>query len=308
MSRRWRRELIALAALLAGILQFALGQFWAQHLLPQIGLFCLVCAALCLVSRLWVAATAWAAAAVLPLLPVVPLYLPHQTAARAGCRIMVLTFNQLEEHPDNAGAAQLIAGLRPDILFAQKVFAVDELRRLLLEKLPGYRSATFRELLILSRFPINERSDLRLGIAADVTIAEREVRLLNIYITRPNRNFAVYLEEYEKLYRRLRAEKRPLIVAGDGNTTAFTPEMRSIRAMLKDSWDEAGSGLGATFPGPWRRAGLIGPVMRIDYILHDNAFDTVSARRVPDATGAGHYPVVADLAFAGAGSPGEPCP
>lgn len=307
MSRRWRRELVAFAALLAGLLEFAAGQFWAQHLLPQIGLFCLICAVLCLVCRLWVAATGWAAAAVLPLLAVVPLYLPHQGPARPGCRIAVLTFNQLEEHPDNAGAAQLIAGLRPDILFAEKVYAVDELRRLLLEKMPGYSSAAYGALLILSRFPVSRSSDLRLGISADATIAGREVRLVNIYMTRPNRNLAAYREDYAKLYRWLRGESGPLIVAGDGNTTVFTPEMRSIRSLLKDSWDEAGFGLGATFPGPWRRAGWVGPLMRIDYILHDGAFDALSARRVGDATGAGHYPVAADLVFAGAGTAGQPC-
>ena len=48
--------------------------------------------------------------------------------------------------------------------------------------------------------------------------------------------------------------------------------------------------------------------MRIDYILHDGTFDTLSARRIHDATGAGHYPVAADLVFAGAGNPGQPCP
>ena len=51
----------------------------------------------------------------------------------------------------------------------------------------------------------------------------------------------------------------------------------------------------------------LGPWLRIDYILHDRAFDAVSARRVDDASGAGHYPVAADLVFAGAGAPGQPC-
>lgn len=304
---RWRRELIALGALLVGLVEFALGQFWAQHLLPQIGFFCLFCAVVCLICRLWVAGACWAAAAALPLLQVLPLYVPQHAAARQGCQISVLTFNQLENNPDNAGAARLIARLRPDILFAEKVYAIDELRRLLTPELPGYSSAAIGQLLILSRFPISRSADVRFGMSADTIIAGREVRLLDIYMTRPNQEFAKYSGDYARLYQWLRDEHGPLIVAGDGNTTAFTPEMSSIRTLLRDSWDEAGWGLGSTFPGPWRRTGMLGPWLRIDYILHDGAFDTLSARRVGDAAGAGHYPGAAELVLAGAGTPGRPC-
>jgi vancomycin resistance protein VanJ len=304
---RWRRDLIALGALLIGLVEFTLGQFWAQHLLPQIGALCTACAVLCLFGRLWVAAACWAATAALSLLPVVPLYLPREIAARPGCRVAILTFNQLEEHPDNAGAARVIARLRPDILFAEKVYDIEDFRRLLLAEFPGYSAAAVRQLVILSRFPLSDTTDLRFGMLANATIAGREVRLLDLYMTRPNQDLAAYARDYANFYRWTRRGRGPLIVAGDGNTTVFTPEMGSIRQLLRDSWDEAGWGLGATFPGPWRRAGLIGPLMRIDYILHDGAFDTLSARRVDDLTGAGHYPVAAELALAGAGAAGQPC-
>jgi endonuclease/exonuclease/phosphatase family metal-dependent hydrolase len=52
---------------------------------------------------------------------------------------------------------------------------------------------------------------------------------------------------------------------------------------------------------------MIGPWLRIDYIFHNRAFDAVSARRIDDATGAGHFPVLAKLVLAGAGKPGAPC-
>ena len=307
MNWRRRRELVALAALLVGLAEFALGQFWAQHLIPQIGVLCLACAALCLLGRLWLAGLCWTLAAIVPLLQVLPLYLPKHVSARPGCEIDVLSFNQLEEHPDNAGAARLIGKLHPDILFAEKVYAVEEFRRLLAEALPGYSSAAVRQLVIASRFPLSHVADVRFGMTADAAIGDREVRLLNFYMTRPSHDFAGYTADYTNFYRWLRQGERPLIAGGDGNATAFTPEMRSIRQSLRDSWDEAGWGLGATFPGPWRRVGLIGPLMRIDYILHDGAFDTVAMRRIGEATGAGHYPVAARLALAGAGAPGKPC-
>ena len=304
---RWRRDLIALGALLVGLVGFALGQFWAQHLMPQIGLLCLVCAALCLVGRMWVASIFWAGAGIVPLLQVLPLYLPQHAAVRPGCRFNVLTFNQLENNPDTIGAARLIGRLRPDILFAEKVYAPDEFRQLLAQEFPDYSIAAVGQLLILSRFPISQSADLRFGMSADTTIAGRPIRLLNIYMTRPNADLAKYGSDYARLYGWLHQQQGPLVVAGDGNTTAFAPEMASIRGVLKDSWDEAGWGIGATFPGPWRRAGLLGPLMRIDYIMHDGAFDTLAAHRIDNAAGAGHYPIAADLVLAGAGAPGAAC-
>jgi endonuclease/exonuclease/phosphatase (EEP) superfamily protein YafD len=305
--RRWTAELIGLAALLVGLGEFALGRFWAQHLTPHIGWLCLGCAVLCGIARLWIAGTGWTVAAMILLLPVLPAYLPHAAAARTGCRVSVLTFNQLEENPDNAAAARLIGRLHPDILFAEKVYAPEELRRLLLAEFPGYSVAAERQLLILSRFPIGHSTDIRVGFWADARIAGREVRLLDFYMTRPNQDLAKYRSEYERLYGWLRDTRGPLILGGDGNTTAFSSEMRSVHAVLRDAWDEAGYGLGATFPGPWRRSGKLGPWMRIDYILHDGAFDAVSAKRVEDAAGAGHYPVMAELVFAGVGNPGTHC-
>lgn len=299
---------MAIAALALGILEFAVGRFWAQHFTAQLGFACLAVAAVCALSRLWLAAGAWAAVAVLALAPVVQVYLPRLSAPRPGCLVSVLNFNQEEYKPDIAGATQLIARLHPDILFAEKVFAVDDLReRLLAAGFASYHSASASTTLLLSRFPIRHSTDLRYGTAVEIEVEGREVHLINIYMTRPNRDRLQYVDEFARLRRRLVDERGPLILAGDGNTTIFTSEMRAIREILSDSWDEAGYGLGATFPGPVRRAGRFGPWLRIDYIMHDAGFDTVSARRITDAPGAGHYPVMAELALVGAGAPGTPC-
>jgi len=307
VSRR-RRELIALAALVAGAGEFAIGHFWAVHLVPQLGFLCLAAAISLALSRLWISAVCWAAAAGLALSPIVHLYLPRLSVPRPGCRVSVVAFNQFEERPDSAGAAALLGRLHPDILFADKVYAIDEFRDLAISSgLRSYYSTSYGATLILSRFPLLHSADVRYGLSADADIAGHNVRLLNFYMTRPNKDAPKYRDDYARLRQRLVEEHGPLILAGDGNTTPFSPEMEAVHEILGDSWDEAGYGLGSTFPGPWRRAGRLGPWLRIDYILHSAAFDTVSVRRIDDAAGAGHYPVWAELALAGAGTPGKPC-
>jgi len=161
--------------------------------------------------------------------------------------------------------------------------------------------------LILSRFPIIRADDDPLGIWVDVAVEGRIVRLKNMYAPRPNRDWSAYVAYHAGLRQQVGDYKGPLILAGDGNATMFTPEIRALRDILQDVWDQGGFGLGFTFPGPWRRLGMLGPWLRIDYIFHDAALDTVSARRVDDVTGAGHYPVWAELHLVDAGKFGTPC-
>lgn len=59
----------------------------------------------------------------------------------------------------------------------------------------------------------------------------------------------------------IEAEGLPLILAGDFNASPTFRSVRGLRGRLNDSWLEAGSGLGGTFPVDF-------PVIRIDAILH----------------------------------------
>lgn len=303
-------KLIALTVLGLGIAAFLMGHFWARQITPQLSFFCLGVSVLCFFLRLWAAGAGWALAAVIGLSTIVSAYLPRLSVPRPGCSISVVTFNKLAEHPDDVGAARLLVGLRPDVIFAQKVYNNVRFRDVLLaEGFHGYYSfpSPTKPDLILSRFPIVRADDGPFGIWVDVAVEGQDVRLKNMYVPRPNRDWGAYVAYHAGLRQQVRDYKGPLILAGDGNATVFTPEMRALREILQDAWDQGGFGLGFTFPGPWRRLGMLGPWLRIDYIFHDAALDTMSARRVDDATGAGHYPVWAELLLVGAGNPGAPC-
>lgn len=310
LARLTSRGSLALIALAVGVLGFWAAEPWSLHLMPQAGLAALAAAVLCAVLRLWPASGGFLLAGAAALAPVAPLYFPHGTPPRPGCTLSVVSFNMLENPPEFEGAARLLARLHPDIIFAQKVYGTERLRDLLLAAgLAGYYSfpSAQKPDLILSRFPITRTVEDTTGIWADIRVEGRTVTLKNMYMTRPNHDWAGYLGDHQRLRAWVSAHRGPLILSGDANTTPFTPEIRALEALLTDAWRERGFGLGATFPAPWRLMGRLGPFLRIDYIFHDSTFDAVAARRVDDATGAGHYPVWAELVFAGAGQAGSPC-
>lgn len=310
--RHLRSDLGALAALAAGIGEFVIGHMWARNFIPQLGLAALVLAALCGISRLWFASVAWAAAAILAAATVLPSYLPRSGTTRPGCIVTVVNFNKAENPPDDAGAIKLLGRLHPDIVFGEKVYGEQFSRDILTGAFSGYSSFSAPgATLILSRFPIVRSyrggEGGFLTNAADILVAGRTVRLLNMYVSRPNKDPAIYLADYRALQTELRRANGPVLLAGDGNATEYSEEVGHLRRLIHDTWDEVGFGLGATFPGPWRWLGIFGPWLRIDYIFHNDSFDAMAMHRVDEADGAGHYPLWAKLVLVGAGPPGEPC-
>lgn len=310
--KRYRGEIIACAALCLCLAGFAWAHDIAQHVVPQLGVACVILGAVALWRRLLVAGSAWIVVGIVLLLPVFPEYMPREHRVGDGCRITVLTFNQEENPPDNQAAARLIASLHPDILFAQKVYDPEGLRSAIAAAgLAGYDaflSSEANKQIIMSRYRIANSSDDLAGISVDATIAGQAVRLFGLSAPRTvwvgDRPQQAY---YAALLPKLDAWHGPLILAGDANTSPFTPEMKAIRQRVQDAWDEAGYGLGATFPGPWRRMGLFGPFVRIDDIFHDRSFTAAAARRSDDAAGAGHYPVLVELVFLGHGDTNARC-
>jgi endonuclease/exonuclease/phosphatase (EEP) superfamily protein YafD len=86
------------------------------------------------------------------------------------------------------------------------------------------------------------------------------------------------------------AQKGPVILAGDANATPQSDVYRMLAGWLKDSWPEAGYGLGHTFPGS-RESGGAGPsyygiplpqgLFRIDYVFHSVDLKAIKAFVAP---------------------------
>lgn len=112
------------------------------------------------------------------------------------------------------------------------------------------------------------------------------------------REWLPFIRRYRQAYQRRAADIRtlrarideealPVIVAGDLNATPNNWDYRIMRQQRTDAFAAAGVGPGRTYHA--RR-----PLVRIDYVLADSAFEIVSAH-VPDVRFSDHRPVVARL-------------
>ncbi len=84
--------------------------------------------------------------------------------------------------------------------------------------------------------------------------------------------------------------KYPIIICGDMNNSAFSYVYRSIKGKLKDSFEEAGKGFGATYKFRYYPA-------RIDYIFVDEKIRVKKFESFPEFINSDHFPVMARLSF-----------
>jgi endonuclease/exonuclease/phosphatase (EEP) superfamily protein YafD len=105
------------------------------------------------------------------------------------------------------------------------------------------------------------------------------------------------------------AQDRPVILAGDFNTTDRNDSYQILAEHLYDAWEKAGSGLGNTFPGASKNdtpgssrpdvLGIDAPqwLIRIDYVFCTYDWEAVDARIGPWDGHSDHRPVIAEVAL-----------
>jgi endonuclease/exonuclease/phosphatase family metal-dependent hydrolase len=84
--------------------------------------------------------------------------------------------------------------------------------------------------------------------------------------------------------------KYPIIICGDMNNSAFSYVYRNIKGKLKDSFEEAGVGFGATYKFKYYPA-------RIDYIFADETMEVKQFENFPEFQNSDHYPIMAKLSM-----------
>ncbi|PJJ11072.1 endonuclease/exonuclease/phosphatase family metal-dependent hydrolase [Flavobacterium sp. 1] len=84
--------------------------------------------------------------------------------------------------------------------------------------------------------------------------------------------------------------KYPIIICGDMNNSAFSYVYRNIKGKLRDSFEEAGKGFGATYKFKYYPA-------RIDYIFADETMEVKQFESFPDFQNSDHYPIMAKLSM-----------
>jgi len=101
--------------------------------------------------------------------------------------------------------------------------------------------------------------------------------------------FAKRGKQSDILHDAIKQSQTPVIVCGDFNDTPLSYTYQNVRKGLKDSFIEAGNGLGVTYAGPL-------PLLRIDYVFTDSLFNTLDFH-VIDKKYSDHYPISAVIEF-----------
>jgi vancomycin resistance protein VanJ len=241
-----------------------------------------------------------------------PVVRPAQGAA--GPALTAMTFNLLWDNADDDAIVRAIRAAAPDIIGFQEVTAqrAAALAGRLRDAYPYHTFGAGSSAALASRWPIRSFEPLsdppfERAMRAEVAVGGRAVVVAVAHLT-PNNMQGYPPEMFVDLtidrYTRRMAETvalrdlvlqsgRPAVLLCDCNMTDTSETYGVLRSVLRDSFREAGWGLGHSLYAN----GLPFPVQRVDYIWHTP--DLVARRAdVGVAGGSDHLPVVAVLHWA----------
>ncbi|MFN8528527.1 MAG: endonuclease/exonuclease/phosphatase family protein [Anaerolineae bacterium] len=226
--------------------------------------------------------------------------------AHQGETLSILTHNISSKTYDFQNTIQFLQSLNADIVFLQEI----HLNTPGMDQIPEAFQAThpyivvqndedeLRANMILSRYPIlgsEDLSDLKSqyarlcvsGIPVDVYNISLDTPITGVPRLGNPLSFILPYDpqarnaQIEALLQRLNTQTDPLILAGDFNLSDQSAYYRRIAARFIDSYAEVGSGPGFTYPSSTTFRipipQFLPPLLRIDYIWHNNAFAPISA-------------------------------
>ncbi|MFK4082708.1 endonuclease/exonuclease/phosphatase family protein [Kribbella sp. NPDC020789] len=148
---------------------------------------------------------------------------------------------------------------------------------------------------ILSKYPIKDFTNTLLplyptgeqrGLAvATIKVRGTELRFANTHLT--SNNNAERLEQAQQVVELLGRSRTATLLVGDLNARPDAPEIKTLTAVLNDTWTEVGAGPGYTIEAS-------NPTARIDYQLHSPQLRPLKAA-VPVSQASDHLPVVASF-------------
>jgi vancomycin resistance protein VanJ len=163
---------------------------------------------------------------------------------------------------------------------------------------------------VLSRYPIVADDYWRVYLAMQRVTLEVDGQALALYNAHPimplsRGGFSRRGEEISDLLARAAGETGAVLLVGDFNMSDQSADYWRVAAQYQDSYREAGWGLGLTFPAnmPLFSGSRyipsvlqnVPPLVRLDYIFHNAAFEALEARVWPVSGGSDHLPVFAAL-------------
>lgn len=107
---------------------------------------------------------------------------------------------------------------------------------------------------------------------------------------RISKGFTQQQEQAEIFKEHIRKCQYPIIICGDMNNSPFSYVYRNIKGKLKDAFEEAGEGFGATYKFKYYPA-------RIDYIFTDTKMKVKQFESFSDFENSDHYPIMTRLSI-----------
>ena len=132
-------------------------------------------------------------------------------------------------------------------------------------------------------------------ISPDVTEINDDINVINQsksqkLFNRISKAFKQQQQQAELFKEHKKDCEYPLIICGDMNNSAFSYVYRNIKGKLRDSFEEAGKGFGATYKFRYYPA-------RIDYIFADEKMKVKKFESFSDFENSDHYPIMTQLSF-----------
>ena len=315
--RKTLRLLLALAAaaLLAVTIFVLLGRVWwvfdlFTHFRVQYFVAATVLAVVALVLRAYPSAAVFAALALSHGLVIKNLWFGDgaSEAGKNGMSLRVITANVLNSNRTPKKVADFVRHAEGDV-----VILIDARRDHWLPVLgeiglryPHRAPKTWSEggpIILFSRFPVLRYQQIepprgeRPYLEAELSVDERIVTVLGVHPASPTmtdptdswqRNHSL-----NHIGRTMEDRMRPLIVAGDFNTTPWSPHFRDLIAANGLRNAAQGHGLIATWPRQFWPLRI-----PIDHVLVRGPIAAHEVRRGP-SIGSDHFPVIADLRLQG---------
>jgi endonuclease/exonuclease/phosphatase (EEP) superfamily protein YafD len=285
------------------------GRWWwfadlFSHFRAQYALVLLVCAVTLLTSRRWRIGVLASIGALLMGVSVLG-YTGWSKAAVAadGQALRFVTFNKYWRNQDAARIGSYLESTHADVIALQEVESKQFLNDLS-AVLPSYPHmyATTRVrhgVVIFSRWPLTHTDSIELvpggASVAKVAVDWRgeSITVIGVHLHWPIGAHDVNLRNAElaKLLELAHSVRGPLIIGGDFNLTAWSPNFQQVRedTLMRDC--AAGHGMPITWPTLFPPIGI-----RIDQCLHSAEWDVTQIASGPNL-GSDHYPTINDLRF-----------
>ncbi len=256
----------------------------------------------------------------------VPIFAPKNPTAPANSQeFTLLTFNVLTPDEGKEQLLEIIRDANADIVLLQELSltVAEYLHEGLSEQYPhqalhGQEWKYFRGQGVLSKYPILEDDYWILMDLFPETHGHQRVEVningetVVIYNSHPWPSFTLSLydgtatydridrahrQAIETIFPMIQAETEPVLLVGDMNMSQYYEEYNWITQTLTDSYREAASGLGFTYPACG--VSFLGEIIRIDYVFHSSQMTALEADVLDSCPASDHDPVLVRLALHG---------